>query len=167
MKTLLTLATLTITVGTGCNQNQDAFRVDSESSEAPTPDPRAEKMWGHDLTKAQAHAKGAGKLVLLDFTGSDWCPPCMALHDFVLTQTEFLDFAEKHLELVELDFPKSKSIDKELVERNAKLAEKYNVDGFPTIIVLDAAGKMVHRDVGYSGKNAKAYTVALAKALGR
>ena len=167
MKTLLTLATLTIIVGTGCNQNQDAFRVDSEGSEAPTPDPRAEKLWGHDLTKAQTHAKGAGKLVLLDFTGSDWCPPCMALHDFVLTQTEFLDFAENHLELVELDFPKSKSIDKELAERNAKLAEKYNVDGFPTIIVLDTAGKMVHRDVGYSGKNAKAYTVALAKALGR
>ena len=103
MKTLLTLATLTIMGGTGCNQNQDAYRVDSESSEAPAPDPRAAKMWGHNLTKAQTQAKGAGKLVLLDFTGSDWCPPCMALHDFVLTQTEFLDFAEKHLELVELE----------------------------------------------------------------
>tara|TARA_B100000959_G_scaffold107752_1_gene113514 strand:- start:1014 stop:1289 length:276 start_codon:yes stop_codon:yes gene_type:complete len=91
----------------------------------------------------------------------------MALHDFVLTQPEFLNYAEKNLELVELDFPKNKSIDEKLAESNAKLAEKYNIDGFPTIIVLNGAGKIVHRDVGYSGKNAKAYTANLQKTLGR
>ena len=124
-------------------------------------------MWGHDVSTAQSRAKENGKLVLLDFTGSDWCPPCMALHDFVLTQPEFLNYAEKNLELVELDFPQNKSIDKKLAEANDKLAKKYNIDGFPTIIVLDAAGKIVHRDVGYSGKNAKAYTANLQKALAR
>ncbi len=167
MKTLLTLIALTIITGTGCNQNQDSFRVNSGSGEAPAPDPRAEAMWGHNIIIAQSRAKENGKLVLLDFTGSDWCPPCMALHDFVLTQAEFLNYAEKNLELVELDFPKNKSIDAKLAESNARLAEKYNIDGFPTIIVLNAAGKIVHRDVGYSGKNAKAYTANLQKALGR
>ncbi|MEE2714444.1 MAG: thioredoxin family protein [Verrucomicrobiota bacterium] len=168
MKILLPLATLSmIIVGIGCNQNQEAFRMDSGSDEAPAPDPRAEKLWSDDLTKAKERAKKGNKLILLDFTGSDWCPPCMALHDFVLTQPEFLDFAEKNLELVELDFPKNKPIDKKLAERNAKLVEKYNINGFPTIIVLDTAGKIIHRDVGYSGKHAKAYTSNLQKTLGR
>ncbi len=167
MKTLLTLIALTIITASGCNQDQDSFRVSSGNDEAPPPDPRAETMWGHNIITAQSRAKENGKLVLLDFTGSDWCPPCMALHDFVLTQPEFLNYAEKNLELVELDFPKNKSIDAKLVEANARLAEKYNVEGFPTIIVLDAAGKIVHRDTGYSGKNAKAYTASLQKALGR
>jgi len=167
MKDLLTLVALTFITASGCNQNQDSFRAGSKSDEAPPPDPRAETMWGHNIITAQSRAKKNGTLILLDFTGSDWCPPCMALHDFVLTQPEFLNYAEKNLELVELDFPKNKSIDAKLVEANARLAEKYNVEGFPTIIVLDAAGKIVHRDTGYSGKNAKAYTASLQKALGR
>jgi protein disulfide-isomerase len=167
MKNLLTLIALTIITASGCNQDQDSFRVSSGNDEAPAPDPRAEAMWGHNIITAQSRAKENGKLVLLDFTGSDWCPPCMALHDFVLTQPEFLNYAEKNLELVELDFPKNKSIDEKLAESNAKLAEKYNIDGFPTIIVLNGAGKIVHRDVGYSGKNAKAYTANLQKTLGR
>ena len=167
MKNLLTLVALTLITASGCDQDQDSFRVNSGSGEAPAPDPRAEAMWGHNIITAQSRAKENGKLVLLDFTGSDWCPPCMALHDFVLTQPEFLNYAEKNLELVELDFPKNKSIDEKLAESNAKLAEKYNIDGFPTIIVLNGAGKIVHRDVGYSGKNAKAYTANLQKTLGR
>ena len=167
MKALITLITATLLLAPGCNQNQDAYRAGEGTGEAPPPDPRAEAMWGHDAITAQSRAKENGKLVLLDFTGSDWCSPCMALHDFVLSQPEFLNYAEKNLELVELDFPQNKSIDEKLAKANAKLAEKYNIDGFPTIIVLDSAGKIVHRDVGYSGKNAKAYTANLQKALGR
>ena len=167
MKSLLTITTLIALLGTGCNQQQDPFSVKAEAKEPSAPDPRADKMWGHDLSAARARAHENGKLVLLDFTGSDWCPPCMALHDFVFTQPEFLDFAEKNLELVELDFPKNESIDQKLAEANARLAEKYNIEGFPTVIVMNAAGKIIHRDVGYSGKKAKAYTASLAESLGR
>ena len=169
MKKLPILAVFILTLGTGCDQNQDAYQVagGKESNEAPPPDPRAEAMWGHDVSAALSKAKKNGTLVLMDFTGSDWCPPCMALHDFVLTQSEFIDFAEKNLELVELDFPQSKSIDEKLAEANDKLAKKYNVEGFPTIIVMDSAGRILHRDVGYSGKNAKAYTANLKKVLSR
>ena len=97
MKSLLTITTLIALLGTGCNQQQDPFSVKAEAKEPSAPDPRADKMWGHDLSAARARAHENGKLVLLDFTGSDWCPPCMALHDFVFTQPEFLDFAEKNL----------------------------------------------------------------------
>tara|TARA_Y100000588_G_scaffold373713_1_gene447902 strand:+ start:2041 stop:2544 length:504 start_codon:yes stop_codon:yes gene_type:complete len=165
MKILPSLLATALLLGIGCNQNQDAYRMPKENSEAPPPDPRAKAMWGHNVPAALSKAKKNGTYVLLDFTGSDWCPPCMALHDFVLTQPEFLDYAEKNLELVELDFPQKKSIDEKLAETNKKLAEKYNVEGFPTIIVMDATGKILHRDVGYSGKNAKAYTANLKKVL--
>ena len=153
----------------GCNPNHDAYRVDESegSNQAPPPDPRAKAMWGHDLATAISKSKKNVTLILLNFTGSDWCPPCMALHDFVPNQPEFLDFAEKNLELVELDFPQNKSIDEKLAVTNKKLAEKYNVEGFPTIIVIDATGKIVHRDTGYSGKTAKAYTANLKNKLGR
>ena len=55
----------------------------------------AEATWLTDLAKAQAKAKEEKKLVLMDFTGSDWCPPCQALHKNVLTSKEFVDFAER------------------------------------------------------------------------
>ena len=169
MNTLKILFTTAFMLTMSCNKNQDAYRVEKSEggNEAPQPDPRAKAMWGNDVATAISKSKKNGTLVLMDFTGSDWCPPCMALHDFVLTQPEFLDFAEKNLELVELDFPQNKSINEKLAETNKKLAEKYNVEGFPTIIVLDATGKIVHRDTGYSGKNAKAYTANLKNKLGR
>ena len=91
-------------------------------------------MWGSDFAAAQARSKTSGKLVLIDFTGSGWCRLCVALHDNVLTQPEFLDFAEKNLELVEIDFPRNKPIDKDVELANRNLAEKYKVQSFPTII---------------------------------
>ena len=91
------------------------------------PDPRAEKIWGSDLAAAQARAKTSGKLVFIDFTGSDWCPPCMALHDNVLTQPEFLDYADKNLELVEINFPRNKPLNVSVELANKSLAEKYKV----------------------------------------
>ena len=120
-------------------------------------------MWGSDLAAAQARSKTSGKLVLIDFTGSDWCPPCMALHDNVLTQPEFLDYAEKNLELVEIDIP----IDKPAELANQLLYEKYEVQGLPTIIVTDATGNIQHRHESYGHENAKTFTTNLKTALGR
>ena len=167
MKIGLTLALLTTIIVTGCDQNQGAFHADGESSKSSPPDPRAETMWGHNLTKAQTRAKAADKLVLIDFTGSDWCPPCMGLHDNVFTQKEFLDYAEKKLELVVIDFPKNKPLDETRERANQVLSRTYKVTGFPTVIVLDGSGKELHRSVGYGRQNAKTYTAKLQKALGR
>ncbi len=164
MRKKLSFILLGLLFGLGCgyepgDQNGSAQKLE--------PDPRATKIWGSDLAAAQARAQATGKLIFIDFTGSDWCPPCMALHDNVLTQPEFLDYAAKNLELVEIDFPKNKPINKavELINRN--LAEKHKVQSFPTVIVMDAAGKVLHRDEGYGRKNAKAYTADLRAALGR
>ena len=65
----------------------------------------AESQWTTDLAKAQAKAKAEKKMVLVDFTGSDWCPPCKALHNNILTSEEFVKYAKDNLVLVEVDFP--------------------------------------------------------------
>jgi len=158
---LLILATF---IFVGCGQQPYGGAA---GGEAPPADPRAEQMWSTDLPAAQARARAAGKLVFIDFTGSDWCPPCMALHDQVLVQKPFLDYAEKNLELVVIDFPKNKPLDQKVELANRALSEKYNVQSFPTLIVLDANGQVVHRDEGYGGKKAEAFTAELKQKLGR
>ena len=108
----------------------------------------AEGEWLTDLAKAQEKAKAEKKLVLMDFTGSDWCPPCKNLHKTVLTSEEFNKFAKENLVLVELDFPNNKPQSAELKAANKELAKKFEIKGYPTIIVLDAAGKEIFRKVG-------------------
>ena len=123
----------------------------------------AEGEWLTDFPKAQAQAKAENKMVFLDFTGSDWCPPCKALHKNVLTTKEFLDFAKDNLVLVELDFPRRKKLSPELQKANRALSEKYNVEAFPTIIVLDSKGKELSKDAGYGGESAKDFVGKLEK----
>ena len=117
--------------------------------------------WLTDLAKAQAKAKAEKKMVLMDFTGSDWCPPCKALHKNVLSSKEFVEFAGKHLVLVELDFPNSKPQSPELKKANQALSEKFKIEGYPTVIVLDSEGKELSREVGYGGTTAKDYVAKL------
>lgn len=123
----------------------------------------AEGTWLTDLPKAQTAAKQEKKMVLMDFTGSDWCPPCKALHKNVLTAKEFVDFAKDNLILVEVDFPHAKKLSADQKKANDALAKKYKIEGFPTVIVLDSNGNELSKDVGYSGENAKDFVAKLQK----
>ena len=60
----------------------------------------ADLNWSTDLPKAQAQAKAENKMVLLDFTGSDWCGWCMKFDKETLSTDKFADYAKAHLELV-------------------------------------------------------------------
>jgi|TARA_B100001094_G_scaffold289219_1_gene305996 thiol-disulfide isomerase/thioredoxin len=162
---LLPLIYLTAMLGLiACGPQQNAYQNDDD---VPSPDPRAKQLWGNNLADAKAQAAKNNKLVFVDFTGSDWCPPCMALHDHVLTQKAFLDFAEKNLELVVIDFPKNKPLDEKVELANRALAEQYKIGSFPTVLVLDVDGSVVHREEGFGNKNAQAYTKDLKQALGK
>jgi protein disulfide-isomerase len=123
----------------------------------------AEGEWMTDLSKAQAKAKTEKKLVLVDFTGSDWCPPCRALHKNVFSDKEFTEYAKKNLVLVEVDFPRRKEQPAELKKANRALAEKYNVESFPTVLVFDSNGKQLDRKEGYGGDSAKNFVASLEK----
>lgn len=94
--------------------------------------------WSADLDKALEKAKAEKKHVLVEFTGSDWCPPCIAMRKNVFSKKEFVDTASKKYILVEIDLPNG---DKALKEKNKPLAEKYKIDGFPTVILLTPEGK--------------------------
>lgn len=120
--------------------------------------------WLTDLPQAQAKAKEENKYVLMDFTGSDWCPPCKALHKNVLTSSEFGEYAKKNLVLVEVDFPNQKKQSPELKKANQALQAKYGVEGYPTLVLLNPEGKEVWRNVGYGGDAAKDVIAKIDKA---
>ena len=122
---------------------------------------RAEELtWMTDLPKAQEKAKADNKLVLMNFTGSDWCPWCWKLRDEIFKTPEFAEYAKKNLVLVEVDFPRKKELPAEQKKANKELATKYKIEGYPTVIVLDSAGKEVGK-LGYMKGGPKAFNAKL------
>ena len=112
--------------------------------------------WQTNLEEAVAQAKKENKAVLVNFTGSDWCKWCMKLNDEVFTQDEFENYAEKNLVLVRLDFPRSIPQSSETKLYNNTLAQRYGIQGFPTILVINNQGQMVAK-TGYQPGGAANY----------
>jgi protein disulfide-isomerase len=121
----------------------------------------AELNWLTDLPSAQAKAKAENKMVLLDFTGSDWCGWCIKFKKEALDTPEFRDYAAKNLVLVELDFPNKKPQSEELKKANQSLLKKYKVDGFPVFVVLSKDGAEIGRQGGYEAGGAKVFITKL------
>ena len=86
--------------------------------------------------------------LLLDFTGSDWCIWCKKLEAEVFTKPEFQKYAADHLVLMTVDFPRAKPLTAAVRKQNEELAEKYGIEGFPTVVVLNGDGKQVG-ELGY------------------
>ena len=122
----------------------------------------AEPVWLTDLDAAKAQGVKENKPVLVDFTGSDWCPPCKALHKNVFESKEFAAVASKYV-LVELDYPRNKPQAPELKAKNAELSKKFGISGFPTVLLIDAkSGEVFGKTVGFGGQTAKEYLDKLA-----
>jgi protein disulfide-isomerase len=105
--------------------------------------------WTTDYKAALAQAKTENKLVLLDFTGSDWCGYCKLLDSEVFFQQSFKDFADSKYVMVTVDFPHEAPQPDTIKEQNAALGKQFGIDGFPTLIVLTPDGKELGRQVGY------------------
>jgi thioredoxin-related protein len=108
--------------------------------------------WTTDLSKAQTEAVASNKLILLNFSGSDWCGPCIKLKKEVLHTENFVKYAENCLVLVNADFPRQKKnqLQPSLKEANEKLAAKYNPKGkFPLTLLLNAKGEVILEWEGY------------------
>lgn len=121
----------------------------------------AESTWLTDLSKAEAQAKAENKIVLVDFTGSDWCGWCIKFKKEVLDTAEFQAYAAKNVVLVELDFPHKKVQADELKKANAELKKQYDIHGFPTLLVLNKDGKEIGRQVGYAKGGPQAFIAKL------
>jgi thioredoxin-related protein len=122
----------------------------------------AEPAWLTDYAAAKAKAKSDNKLVLLDFTGSDWCGWCKRLNAEVFSQPQFQEYAAKNLVLVELDFPRRKEQTDMVKKQNRQLAADYQIEGFPTLIVLNPEGKKVGA-LGYMEGGPATFIAALEK----
>lgn len=108
--------------------------------------------WGSDFTEAQKLAKAENKLILLNFSGSDWCGPCIQLKKEVFESAQFKTFADGKLVLVRADFPRLKKnqLEKAQQVKNDWMAEKYNTDGkFPLTVLINADGKVMHKWEGF------------------
>jgi thioredoxin-related protein len=103
----------------------------------------AELEWLSNLPQAQTKAKAEKKMVLLDFTGSDWCIWCIRLNQEIFSKPEFAEFAKKNLVLVEVDFPRKKQLSQQQQKANQALADKYEIRGYPTLIILNSNGEKV------------------------
>ena len=123
--------------------------------------------WLVDFEKAKAQAAKEGKSILMEFTGSDWCPPCKALAKNVLTQDVFKTEMPKDFVLLKLDSPRDKSKQTpEEIEQYKTLSAKYGIQGVPTIFLADAKGRPYYQTVGYSGDPADKYVANLKEQLG-
>ena len=116
--------------------------------------------WMTDLGKAQAKAKEENRLVVMDFTGSDWCPWCIKLRKEVFSTPQFTEYAQKNLVAVEIDFPRQKPQPADLKKANRALQAKYEIRGYPTVIVLNSQGKKIG-ELGYEEGGPKPFIAKL------
>jgi thioredoxin-related protein len=122
----------------------------------------AKPGWLTSYDQAQKEAQAQHKLLLMDFTGSDWCGWCIRLDKEIFSKPEFQDYASKNLVLLELDFPRAKQMPPELAEQNERLAIQYQIQGFPTVMVLDSSGKAIGA-LGYTSGGPEAFIAQLEK----
>jgi thioredoxin-related protein len=127
-----------------------------------TPSVSAKAGWLTSYDEAQKEAQSKKKLLLMDFTGSDWCGWCIMLEKEVFSKPEFKEYASKNLVLLELDFPRRKKMPPETVAQNERLAQKYGITGFPTVVVFDSEGKPLGA-LGYEQGGAQAFISRLEK----
>lgn len=121
-------------------------------------------QWQNNLEQAKTEAHAAHKRILLNFSGSDWCGPCIKLTREVFGSESFKTYAGQNLVLLNADFPRQKKhkLSKELTARNEALAEQYNKAGtFPLTLLLDENGKVLKKWEGNPGLKPEQFIAAL------
>jgi protein disulfide-isomerase len=151
-------------VAISCSQKKSADTTAENKSESKPENTvaSAKPGWLTSLDQAQKDAQSKNRLLLMDFTGSDWCGWCIMLDKEVFSKQEFKDYASKNLVLLELDFPRRKQMPPEIVAQNEKLAIKYGIQGFPTVVVFDSSGKPLGA-LGYQAGGPQAFIAELEK----
>jgi thioredoxin-related protein len=105
--------------------------------------------WQNNFQAAQTQAKAQNKSLLVAFTGSDWCPWCQKLKAEIFDKPPFPAAARKQFVLVDIDFPHDKKLSDALKEQNDKLAKKYGINTYPSVLLMKPDGLMMAR-TGYN-----------------
>ena len=122
-----------------------------------------------DYQAALDAARQSDRVLFLNFTGSDWCSWCQLMQATVFSKPQWTDFARERLVLVTLDFPRNQDIVPERYrQRNAQLQGRFNVEGYPTFVVLDADGATeLGRLSAGRGKSPQSFSAELRPLLRR
>lgn len=99
--------------------------------------------WEHDLAAAQKRAKQEGKPMFVD-VWAEWCPPCQYLKAVVFPSPEAQQALANYVPVSLMTEMK----DRRVIRDNAKVAQHFGVEGYPTMLILDAQGREVKRQVG-------------------
>jgi thioredoxin-related protein len=117
--------------------------------------------WETDFSKAKQSAESEHKLILINFSGSDWCGPCIRMHKEIFENNSFAQYANEHLVLVNADFPRLKkhALSEDQQAKNDQLADKYNKEGiFPLTLLLTTSGKILKEWKGFPPVSADEFT---------
>ncbi|MCB5250616.1 MAG: thioredoxin family protein [Candidatus Cloacimonadales bacterium] len=123
-------------------------------------------IWLEDYNQAIEIAKERDLPILINFTGSDWCIWCKRLASEVFDTEIFINYANENLILLKLDFPQKISQSEDLKRTNRALAQKYGIQGFPTIVLIDSNQKEINR-TGYQQGGAESYITHLKTLLSK
>jgi protein disulfide-isomerase len=115
-----------------------------------------EVKWLDNYDQAIKIAKEKKIPILINFTGSDWCGWCIKLDKEVFSKKDFASYATKNLVMLKLDFPKNIKQSEEMKKANRALADKFKIEGFPTIVLINSDGKEINR-TGYQEGGEKKY----------
>ncbi|MEO8174653.1 MAG: thioredoxin family protein [Sediminibacterium sp.] len=124
-------------------------------------------IWGNNFEKAREQATSEHKNILLNFSGSDWCGPCIRMRHEIFENVAFIAFADKNLVLVNADFPRQKKnqLSNEQQQQNDRLADKYNSTGsFPLTVLLNEQGKVIKQWEGYPKMSPEEFTETVKQA---
>jgi protein disulfide-isomerase len=136
----------------------------SRSGVVPAPAASQPLVWQTDFAIAKTLAAQEDRPILALFDGSDWCPWCIRLRDEVLSTSDFAAYAGAKLVLFEADFPVHKDLPAAEVKQNNILVERYGIEGFPTVLILDKEGKELAR-TGYKPGGGTTYVEHLKTLL--
>jgi thioredoxin-related protein len=120
--------------------------------------------WQTDFETAKTNRQEENKNIVLVFSGSDWCAPCIKLENGIWQSDEFKTYAQDNFILLKADFPRKKvnRLSEEQQEKNNQLAEKYNLHGyFPYVVVLNSDGEVLGT-TGYNNTTPAEYIKLLS-----
>jgi thiol-disulfide isomerase/thioredoxin len=116
------------------------------------------------MGQAAEQARGEGKYLLLNFSGSDWCGWCIRLDDEVFGKKAFKSYADKKLVGVMIDTPRRRALPKRERDQSDRLKKEYAIRGFPTVIMLHPDGHVLGR-TGYRDGGPDRYVAHLQEMI--
>ncbi len=122
-----------LAVGICLGQDEQPAQEEPETEQAAPP----EDLWTTNAEEATKQAKESDRDMLLLFTGSDWCPPCIKLENEILSKAGFYDSAVEKFVLVKFDFPQNTQLAANIQRQNDEWSNRYGIESFPTVVLVD------------------------------